>query len=61
MTESSLVAILPQGTCGNTLHRLVTNLQTYVCPKLDAWLGASSFQTVIDSSIAHEPGGHDEC
>jgi len=61
MTDSSLIAILPQGTCGNTFHRLVTNVQAYVCPELTAWLGASDFKTVIDRSISQSEGGSDEC
>jgi hypothetical protein len=48
MTAKRVVAILPKGTCGNTFHRLVTNVQRYVCPKIDVWLGAKPFQQVID-------------
>ncbi|MDR1284204.1 MAG: hypothetical protein LBK99_25810 [Opitutaceae bacterium] len=33
MTAHGLTAILPQGTCGNTFHRLVTNIQRFVCPQ----------------------------
>jgi hypothetical protein len=60
MTEKSLVAILPQGTCGNTFHRLVTNIQAYVCPAIDAWLGGEPFQGLVDSSIAQSGGYTDE-
>lgn len=60
MTEKSLVAILPQGTCGNTFHRLVTNIQAYVCPAIDVWLGGESFQGLVDSSIAQSGGYADE-
>jgi hypothetical protein len=49
MTKSRLVAILPKGTCGNTFHRLVANVQRYVCPKVEVWLGATPFQEVMDS------------
>jgi hypothetical protein len=47
-TERSLVAILPRGTCGNTFHRLVTNVQRYVSPKIDAWLGSRRFESFLD-------------
>jgi len=47
MTANGVVAILPQGTCGNTFHRLVTNIQRYVCPKIQAWVGAESFEDVV--------------
>jgi hypothetical protein len=60
MTEKSLVAILPQGTCGNTFHRLVTNIQAYVCPSIDAWLGGEPFRGLVDNSIAQSGGYTDE-
>lgn len=47
-TERGIVAILPRGTCGNTFHRLVTNIQRYVCPKIDAWLGSRRFESFLD-------------
>jgi hypothetical protein len=47
LTANGIVAILPQGTCGNTFHRLVTNIQHYVCPKIQAWVGSESFEEVV--------------
>ncbi len=47
LTSKGVVAILPQGTCGNTFHRLVTNIQHYVCPKIQAWVGSESFENVV--------------
>jgi hypothetical protein len=60
MTEKSLVAILPHGTCGNTFHRLVTNIQAYVCPSIEAWLGGEPFQGIVDTSITNSGGYTDE-
>jgi hypothetical protein len=48
-TSKGVVAILPQGTCGNTFHRLVTNIQRYVSPDIEAWLGSKPFQSLADS------------
>ena len=48
-TNKGIVAILPSGTCGNTFHRLVTNIQRFVCPKIDAWLGAKPFSALTDA------------
>ena len=48
ITESQLVAILPQGTCGNTFHRLVANLQRYVAPEIEAWIGAKRFNAFVE-------------
>lgn len=47
LTNKGLLAILPQGTCGNTFHRLITNIQLYVCPKIQAWIGSKPFEVVV--------------
>lgn len=47
ITSSGIVALLPQGTCGNTFFRLITNIQQYVCPKIKAWIGSKSFEDVV--------------
>ena len=47
LTAKGAVAILPEGTCGNTFHRLVANIQHYVCPKIQAWVGSESFEDLV--------------
>lgn len=47
LTDKGLTALLPRGTCGNTFHRLVANIQHYVSPKIDAWLGEKPFAEVV--------------
>ena len=54
LTETGIVAILPQGTCGNTFHRLVTNIQRYVCPDIEAWIGKKTFQSLADAMPSEE-------
>ncbi len=54
MTERGLVAILPQGTCGNTFHRLVTNIQRFVSPKVQAWVGSRPFADLLKNLPAPE-------
>jgi hypothetical protein len=54
LTAGGLTAILPEGTCGNTFHRLVTNIQRYVCPKIEAWLGAKPFDSLMDAAAGKE-------
>jgi hypothetical protein len=46
-TSEGIVAILPSGTCGNTFHRLVANIQQYVSPKFEAWVGSEKFEDVV--------------
>lgn len=48
LTATGIVAILPRGTCGNTFHRLVANIQHYVCPKMDAWIGSTPFDQIVN-------------
>jgi hypothetical protein len=54
------VAILPQGTCGNTFHRLVTNIQRYVCPNIEAWLGSKPFQALADAMPSEQEAHHED-
>lgn len=59
LTETGLVAILPKDTCGNTFHRLVTNIQHYVYPKIRAWIGSQTFKELvsqwpIDAEVPNE-------
>lgn len=46
-TTRQLTAVLPRGTCGNTVHRLVTNVQRFLDPGVDAWLGERAYETFI--------------
>jgi hypothetical protein len=39
ITRESMTAILPKGTCGNTVHRLLANLQHYVDPGVRLCIG----------------------
>ncbi len=47
ITDRRIVATLPRGTCGNTFHRLVANIQHYVSPKIDAWIGGETFSSLV--------------
>jgi hypothetical protein len=62
ITAKQLVAILPVGTCGNTFHRLVTNIQQYVAPKINAWVGSDPFNDLVNKWPSDVEDGHwDEC
>lgn len=54
ITGDGMVAILPKGTCGNTFHRLVTNIQRYVCPKVDAWVGSTPLTDLMSQATGVE-------
>lgn len=47
LTASGCTAVLPAGTCGNTVHRLVTNIQRYLDPGATAFLGDTPYSQVV--------------
>lgn len=51
MTSKQLLGVLPRGTCGNTIHRLVTNIQRYLDPNIDVWLGSENYKDAIENSM----------
>lgn len=50
-TSQQLTAVLPHGTCGNTIHRLVTNVQRLLDPHIEVWLGSESYKTAVANSM----------
>jgi hypothetical protein len=50
ITDRHIVAIIPPGTCGNTVHRLVTNVQQFIDPGVEAWVGNQKYEDVIRAS-----------
>ncbi len=51
ITDKHLIAILPKGTCGNTIHRLVTNIQRYVDAGVDVWIGDQNYKDLIAKAV----------
>jgi hypothetical protein len=50
ITDKHLIAIIPRGTCGNTVHRLVTNIQRYIDPAANVFVGDSKYEEIVDQS-----------
>lgn len=46
-TRHHLLVVLPRGTCGNTVNRLVTNVQQQLSPKLTTWVGEFPYQEFL--------------
>lgn len=57
ITRDHLYALLPSGTCGNTIHRLVTNIQRFVDPKLETYIGDQRYEDFIAQAPAERSGG----
>ncbi|OIO29682.1 MAG: hypothetical protein AUJ60_04415 [Nitrospirae bacterium CG1_02_44_142] len=50
ITDKHIVAIIPKGTCGNTVHRLVSNIQIYLDPAAEITLGEKSYKEIANEA-----------
>jgi len=55
LTAKGCIAIVPNGTCGNTVHRLVTNIQRYLDPGADAFIGDRPYTDMVEESARGVP------
>ena len=51
LSPNRFVIIVPHGTCGNTVHRLITNVQSYLDPGIDAYIGSYSYKKIIEDVL----------
>lgn len=51
LTPKRFIAILPHGTCGNTVHRLVSNIQRYLCPDVEVYIGDYLYTKLIQDIL----------
>jgi len=58
ITRGHLYALLPSGTCGNTIHRLVANIQQFVDPKLETYIGDQKYEELIAQAPTNISSGH---
>jgi len=50
ITVNHLIAIIPKGTCGNTVHRMVTNIQRYIDPAASVFIGDTKYKEMVEHS-----------
>lgn len=50
-TPKHIVAMLPKGTCGNTVHRLITNVQSYIDPNIEVTVAGKDYRTYIEEAF----------
>ena len=55
LTAKGCIAIIPNGTCGNTVHRLVTNIQRYLDPAAEAFIGDKPYRQIVEESVSGVP------
>ncbi len=56
LTPRQFVFLLPRGTCGNTVHRLMTNLQRYVDPAVELRIGERDYGDLMLDAILPREG-----
>jgi len=47
ITPQRMTLVLPQGTCGNTVHRLVTNIQRYLDPTVEVFVAGERYSDLV--------------
>jgi len=50
LTAKGCTAIIPKGTCGNTVHRLVTNIQRYLSPGAEVFIGDKPYIEIVEEA-----------
>jgi hypothetical protein len=58
LSPEQFVLFIPKGTCGNTIHRFVTNIQRFLDPGVSVQIGNQSYEYLLESSF--ERGGFDD-
>ncbi|MBI3760709.1 MAG: hypothetical protein HY260_02465 [Chloroflexi bacterium] len=51
LTPYRMVVVMPHGTCGNTAHRLMTNIQRYVDPAVTMYIGETTYSDIIREAL----------
>jgi hypothetical protein len=51
LTPTRFVIVLPRGTCGNTVHRLMTNIQRYLSPGAEVFVGSTSYKALVRKAL----------
>jgi len=57
IARDHLYALLPSGTCGNTIHRLIANIQRFIDPKLETYIGDRKYEDFIDKAPVDAASG----
>ena len=48
ITPQQMIVLIPRGTCGNSIHRLVTNVQQYLDPAVNVWIGDRAYAEYVN-------------
>ncbi len=56
ITDKQIVAVVPEGTCGNTINRLVTNVQQFLDPAVEVWIGDQRYDDLLGAAPSGQGG-----
>ncbi len=51
LTPQRFLFLLPRGTCGNTVHRLMTNIQRFVDPAVTMTIGDTAYADLFENAL----------
>lgn len=51
LSTEEFILFLPKGTCGNTIHRLVTNIQRFLDPQISVFIGDYPYEGILNQVI----------
>lgn len=51
LTPKRFLFVLPRGTCGNTVHRLMTNIQRFVDPTVKMTIGNTTYAEMFENAL----------
>src|SRR5262249_47834920 len=55
-TQRRVIAVLPKGTCGNSVNRLISNVQRFVDPQVRAFSAGDDYATLAAAGGARQVG-----
>lgn len=59
LSATGCTILLPQGSCGNVVHRLVTNVQRYIDPGARAFVGSTPYEELVETAMRRVLRGGD--
>lgn len=51
LTPRHVVALLPDGTCGNIINRLAANLQRFIDPAVETFVGSKKYADLVEQAF----------
>jgi hypothetical protein len=54
LSPKRFIVVLPYGTCGNTVHRLVSNIQRYLSPDVETFIGEDRYVELLSRILLGE-------